>query len=107
MLYALLSCSSQQASAVDSLPEPLTLEYALSLADEMTPALQQSQADVLAAEAGLRDAESLTGFNAYLEVRARWIEAAAVASDQGDADHRLGLIASKTLYDFGRRKSVV
>lgn len=102
MLYALLSCSAEQASAVDSIPEPLTLEYALSLADEMTPELQQRQADVLAAEAGLKDAESLTGFNAYLEVRARWIEAAAVASDQGDADHRLGLIANKTLYDFGR-----
>lgn len=105
MLYAVLSCSpsaAEQTPAVESLPEPLTLEYALSLVDEMTPELQQRQADVLAAEAGLKDAESLTGFNAYLEARAQWIEPAAVASDQGDADHRLGLIANKTLYDFGR-----
>ncbi len=85
-----------------ALPEPLTLEYALSLADEMTPAMQQRQADILAAEADVKNAESLTGFNAYLEARARWVEPADVVKEQGNEDHRLALIARKTLYDFGR-----
>ena len=105
MLYVLLICSSfaaEQAPAVESLPEPLTLEYALSLADEMTPDMQQRQADMMAAQAGVKDAESLTGFNAYIEARSRWIESATQASDQGSEDHRLGLIANKMLYDFGR-----
>jgi len=108
MLYVVLTYSPSAAelsSAVTSLPEPLTLEYALSLADDMTPDIQQRQADVMAAEAGLREAESFSGFNAYLEARALWIEPAAVAIDQSDEDHRLGLIANKTLYDFGRSRA--
>lgn len=88
-------------SSTLSLPEPLTLDYALSLAEEMTPAIQKYQADVFAAEAALKQAESLNGFNAYLEARARWIEPADSVRQFGDEDHRLGLIANKTLYDFG------
>lgn len=94
--------TAEQTPSSDALPEPLTLEYALSLADEATPEIQQLQADVMAAEAGVREAESLTGFNAYLEARARWVEPADLAREQGNEDHRLGLIANKTLYDFGR-----
>ena len=105
MLLLLIICSSsaaEQTQSTASLPEPLTLEFALSLVDEATPAIQQLQADMMAAEAGVRDAESLTGFNAYLEARAQWVEPAGIASDLGNEDHRLGLIANKNLYDFGR-----
>lgn len=93
---------ADQQSSEQALPEPLTLEYALSLADEPTPDLQQLQADVMAAEAGLQEAEATTGFNAYLEARAQWVEPADIAKDQGNEDHRIGLVANKTLYDFGR-----
>lgn len=103
MLFACLTQSSfASPTDVTPLPEPLTLEYALSLVDENTPDIQQYQAGLMEAEAGLKDAESLNGFNAYLEARARWIEPAAPVKDQGNEDHRLGLIANKTLYDFGR-----
>lgn len=84
------------------LPEPLTLEYALSLADEVTPNLQLYQADIAAAQAGIKAAESLSGFNSLLEARARWVDPADLASDQDSDDHRLGIIATQTLYDFGR-----
>jgi len=101
MLTKLLS-AAEQISSGDSLPEPLTLEFALSLVDEATPDIRLQQADVMAAEAGLSSAESLTGFNAYLETRAQWVEPAEVTKVQGNEDHRLALIANKTLYDFGR-----
>lgn len=105
VIYGILSYSvmaEEIPSTGAALPEPLTLEYALSLAGEMTPAIQRRQADLLAAEANLKTAESSTGFNAYLEARARWVEPAELARQYGDEDHRLGLIANKTLYDFGR-----
>jgi len=84
------------------LPEPLTLDYALSLANEATPDMQLYQADISTAEAGLQQAESMTGFNSSLEARARWVDPSDVSIDQGSDDHRLGLIATQTLYDFGR-----
>lgn len=101
-VFAYSSSAAATSPAIPALPEPLTLEYALSLLDEMPPDMLQRQAEVRAAEAGVKDAESLTGFNAYLEARARWIDPADAVSSQGDEDHRLGLIANKTLYDFGR-----
>lgn len=94
-----------QAKLTEQLPDPLTLEYALSLADEATPDMQQLQAQIMAAEAGVLDAEALTGVNAYLEARAQWVEPSEVAKDQGNEDHRLGLITNKTLYDFGRSRA--
>lgn len=106
MLYVSVSCASFSIQPTpEPLPEPLTLEYALSLLNEMTPDMQRQQADVMAAEAGLKDAQSLSGFNAYLEARARWVDPADIASDQSNEDHRLGLVAKKTLYDFGRSSS--
>lgn len=97
-----ISSAAEQKQPADALPEPLTLEYALSLVDEATPDIEQLQADIMAAEAGVLDAESATGFNAYIEARAQWVEPADVVSAQGNEDHRLGLITNKILYDFGR-----
>ncbi|MDH5778610.1 MAG: TolC family protein [Gammaproteobacteria bacterium] len=85
-----------------ALPEPLTLDYALSLSSEATPRIQIYQADIDAAKAGLKHAESLTGFNSALEARANWIDPADSAPDQTSDDHRFALTASQTLYDFGR-----
>ena len=98
-LSAVVVAEQQEAPG---LPEPLTLEYALSLVDEMTPEMQQHQASLMAAEASLQSAESLNGFNAYVEATARWIEPADQVKQLGTEDHRLGLITNKTLYDFGR-----
>ncbi len=93
---------TEQTWAEGSLPEPLTLEYALSLVDELTPEMQQRQADIMTAAAGVQDAESLTGLTASLEIQAQWIEPSEQASNLGNEDHRLGLVVNKTLYDFGR-----
>jgi len=97
--HAVCQAAEQQAPA---LPEPLTLEYALSLAEEVTPEMQLLQADILQAEAGIKDAESLTGFNSNVEMRAGYVDPPALSPDQDNEDYRLGIIASKTLYDFGQ-----
>ena len=101
-LFVLFYPLSQAAEKAAPLPEPLTLEYALSLADEVTPEMEFIQADILQAEAGVKDAEALSGFNSLLEMRAGYVDPSALSPNQNNDDHRVGIIASKSLYDFGR-----
>ncbi len=86
----------------EPLPEPLTLDYALSLADEFHPDLAVAQAgiDQARAERGLAAAQ--TGLTATIEARARWVDPPEVANDPRRADHRAALVLRKPLYDFGR-----
>lgn len=84
------------------LPQPLTLKYALSLADERHPALELAQAELKGAQAEALQARSQTGWDAYLEARAAWGQPPDLSPDQSHQDHRFGLVVSKNLYDFGR-----
>jgi len=86
----------------DPLPDPLTLEQALVLADEADPAMQEVQAAVELARAGVLEAEARDGVNVWFEGRARWIEPADNTSDDSNDDHKVSLLARKNLYDFGR-----
>lgn len=90
---------------MEPLPDPLTLEYALSLAEEVDPRLQQAQADIDLARATTMEAEAATGVNVWVEGRARWVEPADASPDQSHEDHKLSLIARKNLYDFGRSRA--
>jgi outer membrane protein TolC len=88
------------------LPDPLTLEYALSLADEAHPDLLLRDADILSADARKKDIEANGGFNVDLDV-------SAYAADEDTThisrqDHvRAGFIASKTFYDFGYTDTLI
>ncbi|HEB57835.1 MAG TPA: TolC family protein [Gammaproteobacteria bacterium] len=84
-----------------ALPQPLTLEAALGLADAMHPDLLLAQAALDGALAEQQAIVARNGFNADLEARLRWIDPLPTAIDQSVADHRLALFLSKTLYDFG------
>lgn len=101
---AVLSWLFSGAVVADSepLPEPLTLEYALSLADEAHPVLEAAQAALSEARAERLLAESATGTNLTAQGRLQWVEPPSVAADQSNADHRLALVLDKPLYDFGR-----
>lgn len=91
------------ASAVEPLPEPLTLEYALSLADTAHPELQLQQSARARSEAALRGAEADTAVSLSIEGRARWIQPPDIApDDQVTDDHKLSLMLRKPLYDFGQ-----
>lgn len=102
-----LSWARADAMLADALPEPLTLEFSLSLADEPHPALELVEQQLAIAQAELAQAESLGGFNVSAQARARWIEPPASLAAYGNDDHRLQLYAKKPLLDFGRTRNSV
>ncbi len=107
VMSCLLLCVPAVSHAqTEPLPDPLTLEHALSLAEQADPRLQQVQADVDLARAGLMEAEARDGINIWAEGRARWIEPADSSPDQSHEDHKLSLFARKSLYDFGRSSAL-
>ena len=93
------------AQPLDALPEPLTLEYALSLADELHPevlAVQADQARALAEREGVSASQAIS---ADIEGRLRWVMPPAFLDEGRADDHRLGLVLRKPLHDFGRSEA--
>ena len=86
----------------ESLPEPLTLDLALSLIDQQHPDLRYIDAALQDARSGLEQAESNNDITVNIKATARWIGPSELAFNQSNEDHRLGLFVNKTLYDFGR-----
>ena len=84
-----------------SLPDPLTLEYALSLADEAHPDLLLRDANILNAQASKDSIDSSTGFDVQLDVGAYVTDEDRLQSFKNRDHVRAGVIVSKTLYDFG------
>ncbi len=103
---ALFFVAAVPAVQSEPLPEPLTLEHALSLAEGGQPDVERARADLAYSEAERALAQSRTGINIALEGRLRWIEPSAVAFDQSSDDHRGSLFVRKNLYDFGRSEAV-
>lgn len=97
-----LGMGSALAEALQPLPEPLTLEYALSLADDSHPDLELARAGLAEAEAERLSADALLGVRVSAHGRLQWVEPSEIAADQSNADHLLSLILDKPLYDFGR-----
>lgn len=104
-LFLALAGVSVLVSAEDeksSMPETITLEYALQQADRSHPELEQARAAIELAEAERLSAEALTGTNISIDARARYVEPNSSAPDQSHDDSSISLLASKNLYDFGR-----
>lgn len=99
-----LFCSpAQSAVSTESvLPEPLTLEYALSLPDANQPDLEQAFADLDLAQARERSVQSSSGLNISAQLRGRYVEPSDVSLDRSHDDNSASLLARKRLYDFGR-----
>ncbi len=109
-LVGLLMSSSPAWSAVSPeavLPEPLTLEYALSLADANQPDLEQALAELDLAQARERSAQSTTDLTVSAQLRGRYVEPSDVSPDRSHDDHGASLLARKRLYDFGRSGGAV
>jgi len=101
-LLCLFAMSVPTAHAVEPLPDPLTLEYALSLVDEGHPDLLAEQAEQARLSAELQGVDARNALDISVEGRARWVEPPSI--DNGDVveDHKLSLFVRKPLYDFGR-----
>ena len=91
----------------ESLPEPLTLELALSLIDHQHPDLRYADADLKSADSNLQQSLSNNDLTISLKADARWIEPSVLATNQSNEDHRLGFLVNKTLYDFGRSSAQI
>ena len=111
LYWLLLICSSvsvslaQEQTSLPPLPEPLTLEYALSQIDINHPELKLNQAAINAAQAEQQQVESDTGVRSSILGRLRWVEPPSFNPDRSHDDHRLAILVDKKLYDFGRSAS--
>lgn len=105
LFLVLLILSPRLWAEESALPEPLTLDYALSLAAESShPRLQIIDAEQAVSEAQKQSAESAYGLNAEMELRALWSKPSPLALNQQTDDHRALLRIQKRLYDFGRTR---
>jgi len=89
----------------EPLPDPLTLEYALSLAQGTHPVLDSAAADVAGAEAQVAQANASDGLRISLEGRLEHIEPASLSNFQQHNNSQLALNMRKRLYDFGHTKA--
>ncbi len=90
------------ASAQQALPDPLTLEAALALADAPHPDLELAAARLDAARAGREQAGVRDALEIGLEARLQAIEPSSVAGNQAHNDSSARLYLRKRLYDFGQ-----
>jgi outer membrane protein TolC len=93
---------SWNAAALEPLPSPLTLEYALSLADGPHPDRTMVDAALAQAEAVRLQADADDDFRIDLSAEFRAIEPSEIAIYQTHNDSLARLKVSKRLYDFGR-----
>ncbi|MEW8428866.1 MAG: TolC family protein, partial [Candidatus Thiodiazotropha sp.] len=93
---------SQPLLAVDPLPSPLTLEYALELADQAHPERSLAEADLAQARALSQQVEADDDMHVALSAELRLIEPSDAANDSSRNDSLARLSLSKQLYDFGR-----
>ena len=91
----------------DSLPEPLTLDIALSLIDQQHPDLRYVDADLKNARSDLLEKLSNNDLRVNLRAESKWIRPSAIAMNQSTEEQRLVLDVNKTLYDFGRSSAQV
>ena len=86
----------------EKLPDPLTLEYALSLADTSHPDMQLQDARIKSVEANKQSIEDTGGLDVRLDIGAQ--DTNESRDQVRRSDHlRAGVILSTTLYDFGRK----
>ncbi len=105
LTFYIFAVSSKVINAeVDSkkiLPDPLTLEYALSLADEAHPDLLIQDARILNAQANKDSIKASTGIGVQLDLGAYVTDEDRLQTFKNRDHIRAGVIVSKTLYDFG------
>lgn len=97
-----IALPGRAAETSAALPDPLTLEHALSLADAPHPDLLDAQARLDLAEAARMAVDAQTGINVGIEARAQWVDPSDVNGDQSNNDSSAAFFMHKRLYDFGR-----
>jgi outer membrane protein TolC len=102
LLFILLSTTAGFAQTQEPLPSPLSLEYALNLADSEHPDRNLADAALAQAEAEKQLTDSKDDLRVDLSAELRAIEPSEIAIYQTHNDSLARLRISKQLYDFGR-----
>lgn len=101
LFFCLFNLSVAQADSAFKLPDPLSLQQAMQMANDMQHyQIIEAQADMEGALSRLEQAESAMGFRAQLELEAAYIEPSRIALDQSKNDGRVSLRLIKPIYDF-------
>lgn len=95
-------CFSQSVLAVEPLPTPLTLQYALELADQTHPERSLADAGLAQAQAHRTQVGASDDIHIALTAELRAIEPSEIAVYDTRNDSLARLSLSKQLYDFGR-----
>ena len=102
LALALHPITSWSASALPPLPSPLSLEQALSLADDTHPDLVLANAALAQAQARSRQVQAADDMELGFTAELRAVEPSDIAYYQSHNDSLARLNLSKQLYDFGR-----
>lgn len=101
LFFCLFNLSVVLADSALELPDPLSLQQAMQMANDMQHyQILEAQADMAGALSRLEQAESTMGFRAQLELEAAYIEPSRIALDQSQNDGRASLRLIKPVYDF-------
>ena len=92
----------QHPPVLNKLPDPISLELALSLADANHPDISSIEYAIEAAKSQTSLAMSKTNLQLRVKARARLIDPPRSLNGFGRQDHAGKFFASQTLYDFGR-----
>ena len=92
--------------AASKLSDPLTLEEALSMADQAHPDLDLARSRVEGAQADFEQARAQSGVHAYLDLTPQSVRPALGSGSGMVGDSRARLTVSKQLYDFGRSRAL-
>ena len=101
---SLLTCSFSYAAELEPLPEPLSLEAALTLS-ALTPAQQAQMANESLAQAQLSGIEASDDATIDFRARARWIDPSYKSTDPSHNDSSASITVRKELYDFGQSET--
>jgi len=102
IVFLCLQLSTAVADSTSALPDPLSLQYVMKMADQPDYfTLINAQSKIAESQSNLELAESSLGFTAQLELQAAYIEASNIAFEQSSNDSNAVLHLVKPLYDFG------
>ena len=96
---------SVNAAEKKPIPDPLDLSTALLFAEKTHPNLSIADSNISLAANAKDFIQSHGDLKLSLESRLQYIEPSSIATNQDNDDHRIGLVASKSLYDSGRLNS--
>ena len=109
-VFLMTFCFQQTVHAQQTLdiPEPLTLQYALSRADLIdSPEMMSFAAQQQIALAEQELAHAQEGIYVYINGRLRYVEPSKIVPSSKTNDSKLSLDISKRLFDFGQTRSLI